>query len=185
MDAPKEATQLLKQWRGGDRNALDQLMGVLYKEVHKIASIQLRNESSNTLQPTALVNEAYLRLVGFSRMDFNDRNHFLATTARVIRQTLVDMARRRNASKRDGGERLTLVEELAGSPNNFVDLLELDDLLNELADIDEMAAKVVEVRVFGGLKIDEAADVLETSESTANRKWRTAKAWLQHYFNER
>ncbi len=184
MDAPKDATLLLKEWRAGDRGALDQLMSVLYKELHKIASLQLRRESSNTLQPTALVNEAYMRLVGMSRMDFNDRNHFLATTARVIRQTLVDMARRRNASKRDGGDRLTLMEELVGSPDSMLDLLELDELLKELADIDEVAASVVELRVFGGLNIDEAADVLETSGSTVNRKWRTAKAWLQRYFNE-
>ena len=192
MEPPREATQLLRQWRGGDRGALDALMGVLYRELRQIAALQLRGESSNTLQPTALVNEAYMRLVGMSRMDFNDRNHFLATTARVIRQTLVDMARRRNAAKRDGGDRLTLIEEVVGSPDGMTKpidfdtmLLELDDLLSELAEIDEVAARVVELRVFGGLRIDQSADVLETSQATVSRKWRIAKAWLTRYFNER
>ena len=185
MDNPTNATQLLKQWRKGDRGALDELMSVLYRELHKIAALQLARESSNTLQPTALVNEAYIRLVGLERMDFNDRNHFLATTARVIRQTLVDMARRRNAQKRDGGDRVTLMEELVGSRNGMMDLLELDDLLDELEEIDEVAARVVELRVFGGLNIEEAADVLKTSESSVSRKWRTARAWLVRYYDDR
>ena len=182
MQTPGEATRLLKDWRGGNRGALDELMGVLYREVHQIAAAHMRRESSNTLQPTALVNEAYMRLIGLSRMEFSDRSHFLATTARVIRQTLVDMARRRSAGKRDGGDRLTLMEEAVGSASGNLDLLELDELLEELGDIDGMAARVVELRLFGGLNIDETAEVLEVSAATVSRKWRTAKAWLKRYY---
>lgn len=169
---------LLDRWSGGDRAALDALLAQLYGEVHAIAVKQLRGERHLTLQPTALVNEVYLRLAGLSRLKLQDRTHFLSIAARVARQALVDEARNRRALKRDGGYSVTLSDTQLGPHGRVYDALDVDDLLSELQRFDPLAADIVTMRVFGGLSIEEAALALTVSTATVNRHWATGKAWL-------
>ena len=175
----QDITTLLRDWRKGDLAARDRLVAVLYPELRALADRQLRGERANhTLQPTALVNEAYLRLSGLERMDFQDRSHFVRMAARVMREVLVDHARRRQADKRDGGHRVTLtgldVAEEAGN----VDALALDGALTRLEQIDPDKARVVELRYFGGLTIEETAEAMGSSPATVKRHWQSARAWL-------
>lgn len=175
---PSKTSALLKQWEGGDRQAFDQLMAHLYQDIHAIAVRTLRSERQLTISPTALVHEAYLRLVNLTEMRWQDRAHFLSMASRLTRQALVDEARRFRAEKRDGGKSVTLSDENLGANEAGYDALDVDTLLVELKGIDEVAAEVVSLRVFGGLSIEEAAEALSLSVSTVNRRWTTGKAWL-------
>ena len=169
---------LLQRWSQGDKEALDQLLTHLYRDVHAIAVRELRNERQLTIRPTALVNEAYMRLAGLSQMQWQDRAHFLSMAARVTRQALVDEARQRRAAKRDGGSPVTLSDENLGSNEAPYDALDVDALLKELETFDSVAAEVVSLRIFGGLSIEEAAEALKVSVATVNRRWASGKAWL-------
>jgi RNA polymerase sigma factor (TIGR02999 family) len=171
-------TALLQRWSNGDKEALDQLATHLYQDIHAIAVRQLRNERQLTIRPTALVNEAYMRLAALNQMQWQDRAHFLSMAARVTRQALVDEARMRRAGKRDGGSPVTLSDENLGSSDTPYDALDVDALLKELETFDRVAAEVVSLRIFGGLSIEEAAEALSVSVATVNRRWATGKAWL-------
>jgi RNA polymerase sigma factor (TIGR02999 family) len=169
---------LLDRWSQGDRGALDQLLTLLYSDIHAIAVRQLSNERHSSLRPTALVHEAYLRLSALREIRWQDRAHFLAMAARVSRQALIDEARKRRAQKRDGGDPITLTETHLGEPNQTHDVLDVDELLCELERFDTLAAKIVELRVFGGLSIEEVAESVSVSIATVNRRWAAGKAWL-------
>ena len=169
---------LLQRWSKGDKEALDQLATHLYRDIHAIAVRELRNERHLTIRPTALVNEAYMRLAGLNQMQWQDRAHFLSMAARVTRQALVDEARQRRAIKRDGGSAVTLSDENLGASYTPYDALDVDALLKELETFDGVAAEVVSLRIFGGLSIEEAAEALGVSVATVNRRWATGKAWL-------
>jgi RNA polymerase sigma factor (TIGR02999 family) len=175
-----DVTQLLVEWRGGDQAALDRLIPVVYDELRRVASARLRSENSaHTLQTTALVNEAYLRLVGLDRMALQNRTHFFAMAARLMREILVDHARRRNALKRGGNVTVLRLDEIAaGAENTMIDVLALDEALRDLAAFDERLCRVVELRYFAGLSIGEAAEALDVSSATVERDWTIAKAWL-------
>jgi RNA polymerase sigma factor (TIGR02999 family) len=177
-----QVTQWLLQWSGGDQAALDQLMPAVYAELHRVAASYLRREQAgHTLQPTALVHEAYLRLVDESRVDWHSRAHFFGAAARLMRQILVDHARRRNAAKRGGGAfKITLDDARANYEPPNLDLLALDQALIELAALDPQQSRVVELRFFGGLSVEETAEVLAISPATVKRDWTTAKAFLRH-----
>ena len=180
MSTARSVTALLTDWSRGDSSALDQLLPLVYAELRRIAARQLRSERGNhTLQPTALVHEVYLRLVDQRDVDWQDRAHFLGVAASVMRRILVDHARRHGARKRgDGMQCMSIddVRELAAAQE--LPVLALDLALARLETIDPELAKIVELRAFGGLTIEEAAHVLKVSASTAKRDWRTAKAWL-------
>ena len=180
MVSTRSVTALLTSWSRGDATALDQLVPLVYEELRRIATRQLRGERVNhTLQPTALVHEVYLRLIDQRQVDWQDRAHFLGVAAQTMRRVLVDHARRHGARKRGDGVQCVSIDdakELAASPD--VPLLALDHALDRLEAVDPDLAKIVELRAFGGLTIEEAAHVLKVSPSTAKRDWRTAKAWL-------
>jgi len=181
-DSAGEITQLLQGWRNGDRKSLDALLPIVYKELRRLAHFQLRQERpDHTLQSSALVNEAYLRLVGLNAPRLEGRSHFFAIAAQQMRQILVDYARRHRARKRGGGvETLSLDDSAMLSPvkSKSLDVVALDDALQALAQIDERKAQVVELRFFGGLNFEETAEVLKISAVTASRDWSTARAWL-------
>jgi RNA polymerase sigma factor (TIGR02999 family) len=160
------------------RRELDELVRTSYPELRAVAARALRDERAATLKPTALVHEVYLRLAQLSRIEWQGTAHLLAMAARVAREALVDEARRRGRKKRDGGTRVTLTLEGLNAPATDHDVLDVDDLLRELETIDQTAARVVELRVFGGLSVEECAVELETSASTVNRKWRAGRTWL-------
>jgi RNA polymerase sigma-70 factor, ECF subfamily len=173
-------TQLLLAWSAGDRQALDQMLPLVYSELHRLATSYLsRERPDHTLQPTALVHEAFLRLINQREVDWRNRAQFLGVAASLMRRILVNHARDRAAAKRVGDwERvsLSLVDLPSGEPD--VDLMALEDALERLAALDERKAKVVELRFFGGLSIDEAAEVLGISHATVEREWSFARAWL-------
>ncbi len=178
---PGAVTELLAAWRGGDTAARDRMIELVYDELHSIAQRQLARERSNhTLQPTALVHEAFMRLAGQRKIEFNDRAHLLGVAAQVMRRILIDHARRHGAAKRDAQPvTVTSIESLAvstGGPEP--NLIALDAALDALAAFDPRAAKVVELRFFGGLEWEEAATALEISPATAKRDWTAARAWL-------
>jgi RNA polymerase sigma factor (TIGR02999 family) len=176
--APETVTQLLEDARHGDPQALDRLLPLVYAELHRIAESHMRSERpDHTLQPTALVNEAFLRLVGGTPAAYNDRTHFLSAASRAMRRVLVDHGRMRQAAKR-GGLNVTLDEALVGAQPKSLDMLALDDALTRLAAADPRSAQVVEMRFFGGLGIPEIADALGTSPATVKRDWQFAKGWL-------
>src|SRR5215831_8430111 len=176
--AGPDLTSLLAQCSEGDRHAFSEVFSRLYRDIHAIAVREMRGERQITLQPTALVHEAYLRMQALKEIHWNDRAHVLAMAARVLRQALVDGARRRRAEKRDGGCAVTLSDENVGAPEATYDALEIDELLTELESFDAVAAQVVSVRVFGGLSIEEAAQSLNLSVATVNRRWAAGKTWL-------
>jgi RNA polymerase sigma-70 factor (ECF subfamily) len=173
-------TELLLAWGSGDRAALDELVPIIHEELRRLARHQMRGERDNhTLQTTALVNEAFLRLVDLRRILWQDRAHFLALSARLMRRILVDHARSRSYQKRGGGAaKVTLDESLVASPERDVDLVALDDALEDLARVDARKSQVVELRFFGGLSVEETAEALKVSPETVTRDWRLAKAWL-------
>lgn len=175
-----DITQLLLRWRGGDGSALELLMPLVYDELRRLARQCMRRErAGQTLQTTALVNEAYLRLVNSSRVDWHDRAHFFAIAAQLMRRVMVDEARRRHYRKR-GGEvtRVALDEALVAAPQPEVDLLALNEALERLAQFAPRKCRVVEMRFFAGLTIDETGAVLGISADIVKREWRTAKLWL-------
>ena len=181
-DSAGEITKLLRGWRDGDREALDALLPVVYKELERLAHFQLRKERpDHTLQSAALVNEAYLRMMGLNAPQWEGRTHFFAIAAQQMRQILVDYARRHRAGKRGGAaETLSLDDTglLEPGKSRDVDVVALDDALNALAQIDPRKAQVVELRFFGGLNFEETAEVLKVSAVTVGRDWSTARAWL-------
>jgi RNA polymerase sigma factor (TIGR02999 family) len=175
-----DVTMLLNAWSDGKQDALDELMPLVYQELRKLARSYLRAERpEHTLRPTALVNEAYLRLVDQRNVRWQNRRHFFGIAAQLMRRILVDHARKRQSEKRGGGEALVPLEEAKGVPVKARDLVALDDALKDFATIDPRSAKIVELRQFGGLSIDETADVLEISPATVKRDWTAAKAWLR------
>jgi RNA polymerase sigma-70 factor (ECF subfamily) len=178
-----DVTRLLADWSGGDRRALDVLVPVVHGELRRIARRHLDRERANhTLQPTALVNELYLRLVEQSRASWADRVHFFAVASQIMRRILVDHARLEGASKRGGSVSkipLTTSVDVAGDATSALDVLAIDRALTRLAALDPEQARVVELRVFGGLSVAEAAHVLGRSERTIKREMRLAKAWLR------
>lgn len=175
-----DVTQLLLDWSSGDRDALDRLVPLILTELKRQARSYLRNErGEHTLQPTALVNEVYLKMVDNERIQWRDRAHFFAVASRFMRRILVDHARAASAAKRgSGAEKVALDEERDGFSRNEVDLIALDQALEKLAALDERQAKVVEMRYFGGLSVEEAAEVLGIARATINRDWRNARAFL-------
>ena len=184
QESAGEVTKLLQGWRGGNRNALDALVPIVYKELHRVAHFQLRQERpDHTLQSSALVNEAYVRLVGMNSPKWESRSHFFAIAAQLMRQILVDYARRHRAEKRGGGVGTISLEDSAVfsqaiEKERDVDVIALDDALTSLAEIDPRKAEVVELRFFAGLNFEETADVLKVSAITVRRDWSTARAWL-------
>lgn len=180
---PGEVTRLLIAWNEGDRAAVERLMPLVYAELRGIAERQFRRErAGHTLQPTAVVHEAYFRLVDQTRVTWKNRGHFYAIAAQAMRRILIDHARSRQAEKRGGREeRVTLDVGIASpEPANDIDLLALDEALLRLKELDEPQARIVELRFFGGLSIEETAQVLETSPSSVKREFRSARAWLFH-----
>jgi RNA polymerase sigma-70 factor, ECF subfamily len=169
---------LLERWSKGEKAAYDQLLTHLYGNIHAIAVRHLHRERYLTIRPTALVHEVYLRLSTLHQMRWQDRAHFLAMAARVTRQALVDEARRRRAEKRDGGWAVTLSDTNLGANEAAYDALDVDDLLSRLQQFDAIAANIFSLRVFGGMSIEEVAEVLKLSVATVNRRWVTGKAWL-------
>src|SRR5579862_1740418 len=178
--APQEFTQLLVNWRNGDKNALDQMTPVLYDELRKLARHFLAGERpDHTLQPTALVHEAYMRLVDQHSVDWKNRAHFLGVAASMMRRILINHARAGQAAKREGfTQALALEDALGVFIHPQVDLLELNAALQQLSDLDPQQARVVELRYFGGLTIEETAEVLGISPATVKREWGTARLWL-------
>lgn len=182
-----EVTQLLRAWSNGDQGALDRLMPIVYDELHRLARHYMAEERpGHTLQPTALVNEAYLRLANAGPADLQDRAHFFAISARVMRRILVDLARVRHAQKR--GSDLPVLElrqnqnlERNGVPrfSSSNDLIAIDDALKTLAEFDPRKSEIVELRFFGGLSIKETADALHVSEETIRKDWNITKSWLR------
>jgi RNA polymerase sigma factor (TIGR02999 family) len=178
--APGTVTELLRAWGNGDDGALAQLAPLVEAELRRLARRYMAHERrGHTLQTTALVNELFLRLTGARRVDWQDRAHFLGISARLMRRVLVDHARSRGYRKRGGGaERVTLHEHLATSPPPTLDVIALDRALDALAAIDARKSRVIELRFFGGLSVEETADVLKVSTDTVKRDWRLAKLWL-------
>ncbi len=175
-----EVTRLLAALREGDTEAGERLAQVVYGELHVLAVHALRRESSgHTLQPTELVDEAFMRLLGQRDVAWKNRAHFYGIASQAIRRILLDHARRRSAAKRDHGIRVTLDESVAETPEFSIDLIALDQALEKLNGLDPRQAKVVELRFFGGLEIDEMADVLGVSAATVKRDWQFARAFLQ------
>ena len=175
----RDVSVLLRAWSGGDPAALDQLTHIVYDELHRLARRYLRGErQDHSLQTTALVHEAYLRLVDHTRMEWQDRAHFFAVSAQVMRRILVDHARRRNVKRGHGLRRVSLEQATMVGDERPTDLAALDDALTLLAERDPRKAQVVEMRFFGGLSVEESAEVLGVSPVTVMRDWRTAKAWL-------
>jgi RNA polymerase sigma factor (TIGR02999 family) len=181
-DSPRhEITALLQSWSRGDESAAEKLIPLVYDELHRLAQHFMADERpGHTLQTTALVNEAYLRMVDFNHANWDDRNHFFAVCARLMRRILVDWARARQALKRGGDPVvLELQEELAAPRGPGADLVAIDGALHALAQVDPRKSQVVELRFFGGMSVKETAEILKVSPETVLRDWRLAKSWLR------
>jgi len=179
--APEDITSILIRWGEGDREALDRLIPMVYDELHRIAERYFRRErSDNTLQPTALVNEVYLRMVNQSGVSWQNRAHFFGIAANTMRRILVERARARNASKRGSGDYKLDLTDVSDIPaeGSHLDLLALDRALEQLASFDQQQSRIVEAKFFGGLSIEETAEVIGVSPATVKREWVLAKAWL-------
>jgi RNA polymerase sigma factor (TIGR02999 family) len=173
------ASDLFHQWRGGDKEALHRLLPVVYEELKRVARHHLSKErEDHTLQTTALIHEAYIRLVDQRADGTWDRAHFIALTSHLMRQVLVDHARRHLAEKRDGGIRVPLLDELPAAEQSTLNILAVDDSLTRLTRLDTQQGRVVELRYYGGLSIKETSEVLGISEATVKRDWATARVWL-------
>jgi len=177
-----DVTALLQAWSGGEPGALDRLLPAVYRDLRRLAASRLRREQrGHTLQPTALVHEAVLRLMGQERLSFESRAHFLAVCAGLMRRVLIDHARRRRRIKRGGTLcRVDLAEDVGADGGRDVDLIALDRALDELSGLDAGQARLVEMRFFAGLSTEETAEVLGVSARTVKRDWRSARAWLLH-----
>lgn len=181
-----QITLWLQEWSGGRAEALDELMPVVYAELHRQAEMFLRRERvGHTLQPTALINEAYLKLIDQKQVTWQNRAHFFGVAGRAMRRILVDHARARHRDKRGGNaENLPIdAAEFAASPDKGVDLIALDEALSRLAELDERQSRIVELRFFGGLNVEETAEALGVSPATVKNDWRSAKAWLYRELN--
>jgi RNA polymerase sigma-70 factor (ECF subfamily) len=182
MQPPEGVTQLLVDWSNGDQKALDKLMPMVYSELRRLASNYLRRErAGHTLQPTALVNEAYLKLIDQKHGHWQNRAQFFGVSAQLMRRILVDHARAHQAAKRGGSDQqrlsITSAEKLVRQP--AIDLLALHEALEELATLDPQQERIVELRFFGGLSIEETAEVLDIGHATVERDWKMARAWLR------
>src|SRR5262245_44292936 len=180
---PHEVSQLLLAWSEGDQAAMDRLIPLVYGELRRLAKQHMRRErAGHTLQTTALIHEAYLRLIDANQVRLENRRHFFAAASRLMRQVLVDLARERGSHKRGGGaEHISLDEALAVSEQRDDELLALDEALLALAEFDERKSQVVELRFFGGLGVEEAAEALNVSVETVHRDWRLARSWLLRF----
>lgn len=183
-DNQEKVTQMLRQVQSGNRDALDELFPIIYKELRRLAASQLAGERSNhTLQPTALVHEAYMRLIDQHSVDWQNRAHFFSIAAETMRRILVNHAIQRNAQKRGSGVTCIELDEAISYHDKHeereLDLVVLDDVLKKLEEFDPTQAKIVELRFFGGLTVEETAEVMKISESTVKREWRMAKSWLK------
>jgi RNA polymerase sigma factor (TIGR02999 family) len=178
--SPTQLTQLLRDWGAGDQQALDDLMPIVYRELHRLADHYLRRERpDHTLQPTALVHEAYLRLVDQRGITWQNRAHFFGVAAQLMRRILVDHARRHRAAKRGGAApKITLERVAAGSEERAEDVLALDEALSRLARLDPRQERIVELRYFSGLTVEDTAEALGISPATVKREWSMARAWL-------
>jgi RNA polymerase sigma factor (TIGR02999 family) len=177
---PQDVTELLMALRNGDEDALSRLTPLVYQELHRLAAAYMRRErADHTLQTSALVNEAYIKLVDSSRVRWQNRAHFFAVAAQLMRRILVDFARSRQYHKQGAGwQQVTLDERLGVRTRLDSDMVALDDALQELAKLDPRKARVVELRFFGGLSLEETSEALQVSTDTVGRDWRAAKAWL-------
>ena len=176
----RPVSQLLKKWQAGDSEALNALVPLVYADLRRLAHRYLQNQRpDHTLQSTALVHEAYLRLAKHEKMRFENRAHFFAVLARIMRQILVDYARSHHAAKRDAGIKLALDEAIAPGPLRHVNVVVLDDALQGLSRLDSRQGQIVELRFFGGLSLEETALVLGVSSATVKRDWTTARLWLK------
>jgi RNA polymerase sigma factor (TIGR02999 family) len=186
MPSPQDVTEILNKWRDGDREALEKLIPLVYDELRRQAARYLRRERpGHTLQTTALINEAYLRLVNQQNIQWENRSHFYAIAARLMRQILVDHARKRQAAKRGGSDiKVQFEEEMVISAGENVDLLALDEALTRLAEIDPQQSRIVELRYFSGLSVEETAELLSVSSRTVKRDWNVAKAWLRRQISK-
>jgi RNA polymerase sigma-70 factor (ECF subfamily) len=178
-EAGTEVSTLLHAWSGGDQSALDRLTPIVYEELRRLARRYLKREhTGHSLQTTALVNEAYMRLVDYKRMQWQDRAHFFAVSSQVMRRILVEHARRHNLKRGGDVQHLSLEEAALVGDDRAADLVALDDAMNSLARQDPRKVQVVEMRFFGGLSVEETAEVLKVSPVTVMRDWSTARAWL-------
>jgi RNA polymerase sigma factor (TIGR02999 family) len=178
--SPQPVSALLGRWRAGDQEALQALIPLVYQELRRIAHHHLRQERpDHTLQSTALVHEAYLRLMKQEPAEVANRGHFLAVASQLMRQILVDHARGHRAAKRGGGLKLELKDAMTAQKPQNMDLVDLDDALNELAKLDPQQTRIVELRFFGGLSIEEIAEIVGVSPTTVKREWATARTWLR------
>ena len=180
MPSRSDATELLLAWSNGDESAFDKLVPLVYQELRALAQRYMRHERpDHTLQATALVNEAYVRLIDVNRIQWQNRAHFLAVAAQTMRRILVEFARQRHRQKRGGDAvRVTIGDAMEIAQDSSADLVALSDALSALATFDPRMSQVVELRFFGGLTVQETSDVLNVSPETVNRDWKTAKAWL-------
>jgi len=187
QNSTHEITKLLQGWQSGDRAALDALVPVVYEELRHLARCQLRKERpDHTLQSTALVHEAYFRLVGQNLPQWESRTHFFAIAAQLMRQILVDYARRRRASKRGSGVCMLILNDALALPQGKdVDVIAVDDALNALAEIDPRQSRVVELRFFAGLSLEEISEVMGIATATVQRDWTAARAWLHREISRR
>jgi RNA polymerase sigma factor (TIGR02999 family) len=182
---PEAVSELLGQYRNGNEESLRRLVPLVYNELRRVAHYHIRKERpDHTLQTTALVHEAYLCLTRQKPTYFQNRAHFFAVCSQLMRQILVQYARRRRAAKRDGGHRFTLDGAIALSKSRSVDLIALDDALKELARLDPQQSRIVELRFFGGLSIEDTSHVLGMSPATVKRHWSTARLWLRNQINK-
>jgi RNA polymerase sigma factor (TIGR02999 family) len=184
---PSQITQLLQRWRDGNREALDALLPLVYEELRRLAHRHLRNErAEHTLQSSALVHEAYLRLVGQDFPQWEGRTHFFAIAAQLMRQILVDYARRHRASKRGSGVCMLTLDDVEPLPQRKdVDVVALNDALNSLAEIDPRQSHIVELRFFAGLSLEETSEAMGIGTATVQRDWTAARAWLHREISRR
>lgn len=184
-ESPGPVTRLLQEWQDGNAEATDRLVPLVYAELRRLAAAYIRAErSGHTLQPTALVHEAFLRLVDQRSVEWKSRTHFIGIAAQLMRRILVDHARRHTAAKRGGGRKVTLTDEHSVMEAQPLDLLQVDDALARLTTYDPQQGRIVELRFFGGLDIVETAEALGISPATVKRDWTHAKAWLHRELND-
>jgi RNA polymerase sigma factor (TIGR02999 family) len=187
LNEPQEFTVLLREWSAGNEGALPQLMPIVYQELRKLAAAKLRRErSGHTLQPTALIHEAYMRLVRLRQAEWHSRAHFFAIASQIMRKILVDHARKHKAMKRGGyDEKVSLDEGLSFARERGATLIALDDALRELASFDDRKCRLIELKYFGGLQGEEIAEALGVSRATVTRESRLAEAWLHQFLTNK
>lgn len=178
-EPPREITELLNDWSNGDVSAIEQLMPLVYEELRRMARGYMNNQvSGQTLQPTALIHEVYVKLAGQEEQNWQNRAHFFGVASKAMRHILVDYVRGRSTQKRDGGERVELNDMILVSEERAAGLIELDEALTKLSELDERKGRVVELRYFGGLNNEEMAEVLNVTSKTVIRDWQFARMWL-------